>query len=398
MFVRLSAQHLRHRPIRAILLALAVAVGAGSGFTASVLHAAIEASMSVSMRRMGADLMVVPRETTVNLSAALLTVEPTDRTLDTTTVEALARLPGVERASAQRYFALRSADGHGQQDLIAFDAGTDFPVLPRLVQKLDRPLRRGDVIVGGRRPETPGGTATLYGRSFPVYGKLALTGVGPFERAYFVTFETAAEVAAAAREAGPDVIDPTSDHASALLLALKVGATPEQVQFAAANLPDAQVISGNGLNTSVRHALSSLLGGAVVFIILILSTTAILVGAMYTSMLGERRRDLGLLLAVGMRPARVAWLILVEAAVTAGLGGMCGIVLGGAGLLAFERSIGFSFASRQVAFTWPPPIAILQMGAVAALSCCFVGIGGAVVPALRAVRAEPYALVRGEGG
>jgi putative ABC transport system permease protein len=398
MFFRLSVQHLRHQPVRAILLAIVVAVGGGSGFTASVLRAAIRDSMNLSLNRMGADLVVVPRETNVNLAAALLTVEPTERTLDAATVAFITRLPGVAIAAPQRYFALPSADGHGQQDLIAFDPGRDFTVMPWLSQRLDRPLRRGDVIVGGRRPEMPGGTAALYGRSLPVYGKLALTGVGPFERAYFVTFETAADIAAAARETtGKEAFDPSRDRVSALLVGLRVGATPEQIQFAAANLAEAQIVVGNGLNTSVRHALTSILDGWIVFTILILSTTALMVGAMYSGLIAERRRELGLLLAVGMRPAQVARLIVAEAALTTGLGGASGIILGGAALLAFERSIGFGFVSRQVPFMWPSATALFQMGAAAVLSCGVVGIGAALLPALQAIRCEPYALVRGEG-
>ncbi len=397
MFLRFSVQHLRHRPVRAILLVLAVAVGGGAGFTASVLRAAIQESTSVGMNRMGADLLIVPRGTAVNVAAALLTVEPTDRTIDAATVEAIARLPGVAMAAPQRYFALPSADGHGQDDLVAFEPGRDFTITPWLSMKLDRPLRRGDVIVGGRRPEVPGGTAMLFGRSLTVYGKLALTGVGPFERTYFVTFETAADIAAAARETvGREVLDPSRDRCSALLVRLKVGATTEQIRFATANMQDIQIVTGNGLNTSVRHTLTSILGGAVTFTILMLATTAIMAGAMYSSLLGERRREIGLLLAVGMRPREVARLILAEAALTTGLGGLCGIILGGAALLLIERSMGFTFASRQVPFTWPPLGAVLQMGAVAVASCCAVGIGGALVPALQAIRREPYALVRGD--
>jgi putative ABC transport system permease protein len=397
MFLRLAAQHLRRRPVRAVLLALAVALGGGAGFSAAVLRAAIHENMTVTMSRMGADLIVVPRGTNVNLAAALLTVEPTDRTLDAVTARAVSQLPGVEIAAPHAYFALPSADGHGQQDLIAFDPDNDLTVLPWLTQKLDRPLRRGDVIVGGRRPETTGGVAALYGRSLPVYGKLGLTGVGPFERAYFVSFETAADIAAAARETtGADVFTPSRDRASALLIGLKAGATPEQIQFAAAKLPEAQVVAGSGLNTSVRHTLTSILGSAVALTLLILATTATLVGSMYASLLAERRRELGLLLAVGMRPTQVARLVLAEAAVTTGLGGFCGILLGGAALLTFERTIGFGFASRHVPFMWPSAGALLRMGATAVLSCSAVGVLAALVPALRAIRCEPYALVRGE--
>src|SRR5262249_13062170 len=131
----------------------------------------------------------------------LLTVEPTPHTFDQATVAQIARLPGVQGAAPQRYIDLAAASSsHDSNDLISFDPTLDFTVQPWVVEKLDRPFRRGDVIVGGRRGESVGSDIRLFARSFTVYGKLALTGVGPFERAMFVSFDTGADIAAAARE------------------------------------------------------------------------------------------------------------------------------------------------------------------------------------------------------
>jgi putative ABC transport system permease protein len=382
-----------------VVLALAVAVGGGAVFTAAVLRRVIHMSMEVSLDRMGADLLVVPRRTTVNLSAALLTVEPTPHTFDAATAEQVAALPGVEVAAPQRYFALPAAGkSHGEGDLIAFDPARDFTVLPWLLDKLDRPLARGDVIVGGRRPEAVGSTIALFGQTFPVYGKLALTGVGPFERAMFVSFDTAAEVSAAAKETtGREVLSGNFDRYSALLIRLKAGATPEQFRFAVAGLDGVQVVAGNGLNTTVRQGMSIVLGGSVVFTALTLLTTTLMVGAIYTGLLGERRRELGLLLAVGMRPAQMLRLILCEAALTTGLGGICGVVLGGAGIVVFQRSLGYQFETYRVPFALPSLGELVVIGVISVCACCSVGLLGALLPAWRAGRREPYDLVREEG-
>src|SRR5262245_36160008 len=142
--VRLAVQHLGQRPVRAALLAFAVAVGGSTLFGAAVLRQAIQEGLGTSLDRLGADLMVVPSETTVNLSAALLTVEPSRDRLDSATAEKVAHLPGVQVAAPQQYFALPTAgDSHGDEDLIAFDPERDFTVLPWLAEKLDRPFGRG---------------------------------------------------------------------------------------------------------------------------------------------------------------------------------------------------------------------------------------------------------------
>jgi putative ABC transport system permease protein len=396
-FVRLAVQHLGQRPVRTVLLVLAVAVGGGAVFSATVFRQAIHDSLGVGLDRLGADLLVVPRETQVNLSSALLTLEPTPYTLDAGAVEQLARLPGVQTAAPQRCFVLPTADSSHDETLTAFDPDRDFTVCPWIAEHLDRPLQRGDVIVGGRRPEPVGAEMRLFGRSFAVYGKLALTGVGPFERGLFVTFETARDVAAAARETTGHDLAPHADAPSALLVRLRVGATPEQFRFAAARLPGVQVIAGNGLSTTVRQGMSALLEGAVVFTVLTLLVTASMVGVMYAGLLAERRRELGLLLAVGLRPAQVIRLILAEAALTTALGGICGVILGAAGLLCLARSLGYYSENYQVPFTLPPLPDLAVSGLVSALLCCLVGVAGALLPAWRAGRREPYELVRGEG-
>jgi putative ABC transport system permease protein len=143
--------------------------------------------------------------------------------------------------------------------------------------------------------------------------------------------------------------------------------------------------------------MAALLSGAVLFTVLILIVTAVMVGVTYTGLLSERRRELGLLLAVGMRPGQVIRLILTEAALTTGLGGVWGVILGAAGLMLFQRSLGYYFENYKVPFTLPPVRDLVVTGLVSVSLCSAVGLAGALVPAWRACRREPYDLVRGEG-
>src|SRR5262249_11500794 len=143
--------------------------------------------------RMGADLLVVPRDTLVNLTAALLTAEPTDHTLPAGLADEVARLPGVDRVAPQRTTRAPLAAGPPAHDadLVTFDPARDFTVLPWLQEAADRPFGPGDVIIGGRREEAIGTEVLVAGRPFTVYGRLGLTGVGPFDRSLFAAFDAA---------------------------------------------------------------------------------------------------------------------------------------------------------------------------------------------------------------
>jgi putative ABC transport system permease protein len=79
-----------------------------------------------------------------------------------------------------------------------------------------------------------------------------------------------------------------------------------------------------------------------------------------------------------------------------GLGGLAGVILGGGALLALQRSLGVHLASLEVAVVWPTTteLVLAGLGGVGLASC--VGLAGAVWPAWRLSRQEPYELVRGE--
>ena len=147
----------------------------------------------------------------------------------------------------------------------------------------------------------------------------------------------------------------------------------------------------------MRHALATLLSGAVGLTLLMLLSTTLMVAALYGGLLAERRRELGLLLAIGLRPRQLVQIILIEAALTTACGGICGTILGTVGILLFERSLGFYFERIRVPFLVPGPSAILLAASVSVLAACGIGVLGALVPAWLAGHEEPYELVRGDG-
>ncbi len=109
-----------------------------------------------------------------------------------------------------------------------------------------------------------------------------------------------------------------------------------------------------------------------------------MVGALYTGLLSERKRELGLLLAVGMRPLQVVRLILGRGCIDDGSRGICGVILGAGALILFERSIGYLFQQYQVPFALPDTAVLIVAGVISTVLCSAVGVAGAVLPAWRA--------------
>jgi len=398
LYVRLALQGLSRRPTRTLLLALAVALASGAVFGLLTLLCGIERSMTVGWRRLGADLLVVPEATLVNLTGALLTVEPTAYTLDGRLADDLARVAGVGRVAPQTLLRVPApGGGHGGSvDVIAFDPRRDFTVLPWLAQPPDRPPRRGEVILGGRRLERVGDTISLRGESLLAYGRLEITGVGPVDHGLFITYETAASLAGAWRDrpGGAPVYDP--GRVSALLILLADGATPERVRFAVAQRPGVKVVSGGSPATSMRHGSSVLLRSVLLLATVFLLSSGLLVGLLFSALIAERSREIGLLIALGSRRRHVVQLFLAEAAITTGLGALLGVGLGAGLLLCFRRSLGYYFETVQVQFAWPPLATIAAIAVGCVLLAAGVGLLGVAVPAWHAGRREPYELIRSE--
>ena len=415
LLIRLAAQNVGRRRLRAVLLAVAVMLGVGVGFAGFVTGWALSDGIGASLARMGADLLVVPRNTLVNIAASLLTVQPTDATLPADLADKLTAMPGVARVAPQRIVPAL-IDGHSA-NLIAFEPARDFSVLSWLDLHQEGPLASDGVVAGSRASGQQGGEVAVCGKPMRIYGRLEKTGVGPFDESWFISFDGLADIAAfcsahrattraEADNAGGEsahhvgsracLPDLRLDRVSAFLLQLAPGAKIDEVRFALGQMPDVRIVEGNTVLTTSRQALSALLLGIAVFTLFQLTALLIVVSLLFSAMVQERWREIGLLRAMGAKPNQIMTVILGEAAIITGLGGLAGLVLGAALLMVFARSLGFYFGLLGVPFSWPPP-AILEAGSgVAVVLSAILGLLGAFLPAWRVRRMAPHALIQTE--
>jgi putative ABC transport system permease protein len=385
-------------------------VNVGIGFAAFVTGWALKAGMVTSFARMGADLVVVPRGTLVNITSSLLTVQPTDETLDAGLAKTLVSIAGVAQVSPQRIVPML-VDSQ-PANVIAFDPAHDSSILNWLESGQSGPLGTDGIIIGGRLRGQPGTQLSVCGMPMTIRGRLGKTAVGPFDDSYFLTFDALAQIVSVCRSSAagigskPDDMRHGSDkecspelmpdRVSAFLLQLSPTARIDDVKFVLAQLPGVRIVEGNAVLTSSRQALSTLLIGVVVFTAFQLTGLLILMSLLFSAIVQERYREIGLLRAMGAGPNQVMAIILSEAAITTGLGGFAGVIFGTVLLLAFARSLVFYFGLLGIPFAWPPS-AILQASVAVALAASgILGVVGAFVPAWRVRQMAPYSLIQAE--
>jgi putative ABC transport system permease protein len=396
----LALQNLGRRGTRTTLLMAAVAIACAIAFAGAVMTRSIQTSLEVGFSRLGADLMVVNEAALTNITAALLTVEPTDTVLDADTLTRM-RIAGVGRVAAQRVFRTDASGvgGHGDSlDLIGFDPQADFTVRPWIAERLGRPMTGDDVVVGSARTLPLGSELVLFGKRFRVYAKLQATGAGTHERGIFLQMPALLALAPAIKAqtgALPAMLDPAK--VSGFLVELAPGATELQVRFALLSQRSGiKVVSGSSLLTGIRQGLTALVSGTLALVGLMFFSIAVMVSVLFSAIVAERRRELGLMKAIGARRSQIVGTLTLEAMIATGGGGVIGIVVGVLLLRLFERSLVYHLTQIGVPFLWLDRAAEIAVGAVCLAAALLIGAIGALVPAWRASRQDPYDLIRVE--
>ena len=396
----LALQNIGRRKVRTALLMAAVAVSCAVVFAGGVLLRSIDASMSVGFSRLGADLLVAPEDALMNITAGLLTVEPTDRTVPADLMA--APIAGVARVAPQRVLRTEQSGfgGHGEGiDLIGFDRERDFTVQSWISERLGRQMQARDVIIGGARDLPIGSEIVLFGRPFRIYGKLGRSGVGTHERGIFMTMDDLLGLAPAVREHTgkvPPMLDP--GRVSGFLLELAPGTTELRVRFALlSRLSGVKVIAGESLMTGVRQSLEGLLDGSLVLVAMTFASTVIMVSVLFSAIVAERRTELGLLKAIGARRGQIVGLVVIEAMIVTGIGGLIGVVFGELLLRLFARSVVYHLSEMGIGFLWLGTANTILVAAACVAAATLIGAIGALAPAWRASRHDAYELILGVG-
>ncbi|MBY0319780.1 MAG: ABC transporter permease [Reyranella sp.] len=402
LLLSLALQNLGRRKARSLLLIAAVALGSGVVFTGAVLMQSIDRSMAVGFTRLGADMMVVPEGALTNITASLLVVEPSELVLDADAL-AKARLTSLGRIAAQKIVRVEHSgigSHHESADLVGFEPAQDFTVQPWLSEKLNRPLQQGDVILGAARDGVLGSQLLIFGKPHIVYGRLGRTGVGTHERGVFMSFATLDALGEApgggmggGHGAKPAVLAP--GKVTGFLAELAPGATPLQARFAIlSNVKGVKVVSGDTTLSGIRQGLAALLDGIVGLMVLMFISTALMVSVLFSAIVTERRAELGLLKAIGARRGQVLGVLVTEAVLATGIGGILGVVLGVLAMRLFERSLVYTLENVGVPFLWVdlPRVIAFAVGAIVLATA--IGVAGVLYPAWRASRRDAYDLVR----
>ena len=132
--------------------------------------------------------------------------------------------------------------------------------------------------------------------------------------------------------------------------------------------------------------------------VLIQITTVFIVYAVFSTMVAEKRHDIGVLLGIGAQPRAIAGAFLIAGTTCCVLGGVLGWALGWgalAGLNPLSKRLGVPLFPQDVFYTpnaptsYDPLIPLLFIGIMT-----FIGLAAVALPAWRAARIQPVDILR----
>jgi putative ABC transport system permease protein len=192
-FYYVALKNLKRKLVRTWLLFAIVGVVACTLFAATLFLKSINNALKIGTYRLGADILVVPESAETKAKTALLSGEPTQFLMERSVLDQVRAVDGVKNATPQLFIKPTSFTCCFNVDvfLIAFDPDTDFTIKPWLEKNLNRKLKLNEIITGRSVPIIVGDSIPFFGTTFTVAGTMEATGMDFFDRAVFMSLESA---------------------------------------------------------------------------------------------------------------------------------------------------------------------------------------------------------------
>jgi putative ABC transport system permease protein len=385
--VHLALKSIAGRPFRSGLVFLCVALVAGSAVWGTLVVQGARENLRLSLagsEQAGADIIVIPRArgaySAINTDLGGL-------------VKSIAAVAGVAAASPQQHlFTLVDSPYCAEPELavVAFDPATDFTVLTALASALQGSLDRDEAIAGSLVSAPSGDQAIALGNhKLKLAGHMLPSG-SSLDYSLLVSFETADAMARSPRVEGS--LDLTAQNSPIILVSVARERDPGEVAAQILReVPGVTAFDSADFFELGRARMASLLRGIPSLLAIGWGLSVAFMGAAFSIAANERRREIGVLRALGSPRSRIWQLLVAEALMVAFGGGVVGVTLSSLAGTLLSDTIGSWLDLPLVSLTPVALLALIVCGLLLALASGFLAV---LPPAWRFSRLEPAAAMR----
>jgi putative ABC transport system permease protein len=392
---RLVVRNIAGSSFRSFAVILCALLICAMTLTVGMILAGAEESLRVAGDRLGADILVVPENAARKIESALLMGQPTRDWMPASVLDSVAAALGVEAVSPQIYLAtLSNASCCTVSDmfLVVYDPNSDFVVGPWLEKNVGGTLRKGEII-GGSSVFVPAGQQkiVIYGYPVDLRASMAATGTG-LDHTALMTMETAREIASVSRTSAEKPLEIPEGMISAVMVKVRPGtnlrATANNISV---HVRGVTPMVAPDLFQSQRNSLQGLENGVLGILLLVSLFSAGLLALVFSMAANERRRELGVLRALGATRGFIFQALLWEAALLGAYGGMAGAGLTVLAIVLFRKLI---VSISGIPFLIPSLPSLATLAGFAILSALGIVMFAAMIPAYRFSRKDPSVAMR----
>ncbi len=368
----LATENVRSKPLRSLALIILVALFALTTLTGSLISLSLSRGVASLSDRLGADIMVIPEDREETIDSILLKGSPSEFYLPKDAIDKIKTVDGIDKVTPQTYIATLSASCCSYPvQVIGIEPNSDFLISPWLSTVLDRPLRRGDCIVGHHVAGEPGQQIKFFEQPYHIVGRLEQTGMG-FDATVFVNDETAQAMAIDSQRIKKHPLVDNGNLVSSIMIKLKPGYKTEDVsreinkRFAAEGMV---ALYGKAFVNDISSNLQVITRIVKIAIVIIWILSIIVLAMVFSMILRERKKEMATLRILGAKKSQLNILILRESMLISFIGASVGTVLG----YIFLFFYGLQIASKiSIPFLLPNLTTLLLWGAACFVSALLV--------------------------
>ncbi|MGP1454285.1 MAG: ABC transporter permease [Treponema sp.] len=353
--------------------------------------------LRLSKEKLGADLVLIPRYASVESRELLFTASPENVYMPNSVLDEVNIIEGIAHFTPQ-FFAqtlvLSCCQPGEAVRIIGFDPESDF-ILKHHLKFKDEGIGNDDVILGSNFDEDLiGNPYLILGREFYPKNQLSPTGSG-IDNTIFMTLDTVRKISkdSVFKDTLWKKKDP-ADYISAILVKLKDGVDPLDIQeYVNEEIKDAKVVLTGETIFNMQQQIKTVMLIVIILWVGCLAISILSLFARFNAIVNSRKKEIGLLRALGVKKNSVFIQIIGECSIVALIGGFFGSLLA-------TLFMGEVVNILKDIFLMSPSVWNLKIAIISILVGCFlslsIGIISSFYPARKSANLDPQeAIIQG---
>ena len=356
----------------------------------------VNQGLELSRERLGADAVLVPKYSYAEADDLLFTAMPENIYMPVETVEQAKQLDGIAAMSPQFYcqtLEMGCCEPGEEVRIIGYDPETDFILKPYLEEAYRSGIDQEQLIIGSNYEDEDlvGMNYMVLGRMFEVVAALQPTGTG-MDSTFFLDWRTAQDLCVESMGLRDNwtTRDP-HDYISVIMIKFEEGVDGDAFvrQVEESGMEAKCLLTGDTISDLQSQLEVTMKVMFALWAASLLIAVLSLVGR-FNALAKERKKEIGLLRAIGLKKGQVFGLIIGETCTMATMGGVLGSAIA---LVCMDPVIEMlKNAFKLSPSVWTTSLALL-CGVAGVLLAVALGFAAAVSPAWKSASMDPQAAI-----